>query len=67
MTVAENIKKYLDSNGIKQNVIAEKAGMRADSFCSALNGKRKISVDEYVKICTALSKPIGTFIDTLEQ
>ena len=67
MTVAENIKKYLESNGIKQSVIAKKAGMRADSFCSALNGKRKVTVDEYVKICTALCEPIGAFIDTLEQ
>lgn len=62
MTVAENIRKYLEDEGLMFKAVARKADIRKDSFSNAMNGKRKISVDEYIRICAALGVPITAFI-----
>lgn len=62
MTVAGNIRQHLESRGIMQNVVAAKAGMRTDSFSSAMHSKRKISIEEYIRICAALNEPVDRFI-----
>lgn len=62
MTVAEQIKKYIDENGIIQSFVAERANMRTDAFSNAMNGKRKITIDEYVRICGALRQPASRFL-----
>lgn len=61
MVVAENIRSYLKEKGIMFAAVADKAGMRKDSFTNCMNGKRKITVDEYIRICNALEVPLDTF------
>lgn len=63
MTVSENIRSYLKEKGIMFAAVADKTGMRRDSFTSCMNGKRKITVDEYVRICNALDVPLDTFCE----
>lgn len=62
MTVAESIREYLEDKGLMFNAVARRADIRKDSFSNAMNGKRKISVDEYIRICAALDVPITAFI-----
>lgn len=64
MTIAENIKSYLKEKGIMFAAVADKTGMRRNSFTSCMNGNRKITVDEYVRICEALNVPLDQFAKT---
>lgn len=55
------MKKYLDENGIKYSFLSEKTGMPMNILSPLLNGKRKMSVEEYFMICEALELPVDTF------
>ena len=48
------VKKYLDENGIKYSYLSEKAGIPMNMLSPTLNGKPKMSVDEYFRICEVL-------------
>ena len=55
MNVAERLRDYLAENGVKQTVIAQKAGIPLHAFNAALNGRRHLRADELCAICDALS------------
>lgn len=55
------VKEYLDENGIKYSYLSEKIGMPMNMLSPLLNGKRKMSVEEYFTICEALGLPVDTF------
>lgn len=59
--IATNIKKYLESKGIKQSFISEKTGIPLAALNATLNGNRKIQVDEYFSICDALNVDLDFF------
>ena len=59
--VANAIATYLKENGIKQTFLSEKTGLTKHCISFALNGKRKLSIDEYEKICIALNVPYDFF------
>lgn len=61
MKANEVIKEYLASNGIKQNFVAERAGIPPELFRRSLEGSRKIPADEFVAICTVLALDIEDF------
>lgn len=64
----KDIKDYLIKNGIKQSYIAEKVGIPENIFCMMLNDKRRIEVNEYMRICDALGVPLEQFrIDTTKS
>ena len=50
MTVAEKIKLYLVEHKIKQSVVSDETGINKDKLCLSLNGKRKLSSDEFSRI-----------------
>lgn len=52
--IAKSIAEYMKENGIKQCFLCEKTGMTKHSISYALSGKRKLSIEEYGKICAAL-------------
>ena len=54
MVLGTRIKKYLDENGIKYSFVANELGLPVNVFSVMINGKRKISADEYVDICRVL-------------
>lgn len=64
--VREAIAKYLEDNGIKQNYLATKINMSPVTLNTILNGKRKIDIEEYAKICDALNVTYDLFL-TQEQ
>ena len=63
METGMRIGQYLTDNGIKQTFITENTGLPAVVVSAMVNGKRKIRVDEYYKICKALNVPLETFLE----
>lgn len=60
--VGQRIKAYLEENGIRQNFVAEKAGISDSIMTAILAGTRRIEIMEYYRICTALKVDMMTFI-----
>ena len=60
--VYERVRDYLDTEGIKYIFVAERAGFKINTFSSMMLGKRKINVEEYKRICTALRVPPDKFL-----
>lgn len=61
MSTTTILKKYIAENGIKQNFVAEKAGMPAELLRRSLDGKRKLQADEFIVICGVLSLDLDYF------
>ncbi|WP_027398542.1 helix-turn-helix domain-containing protein [Anaerovorax odorimutans] len=57
--IVKEIARYI----IKQVSLSEKTGLSKDCISMSLKGYRKLSIDEYVKICTALNVPYEYFFD----
>lgn len=55
------VKKYLDENGIKYSFLSEKTGIPMNILSPTLNGKRRMSVEEYFMICEALGLSAEVF------
>ena len=55
------IKDYMTKQGLKYGSIAEKAGIPFNIFSAMINGKRKITAEEYFSICNALDVPLEQF------
>ncbi|UTI41135.1 helix-turn-helix transcriptional regulator [Niallia sp. RD1] len=52
MSIQEKIKSYIENNGLIAKHIAEnKLNMNYQTFHLLLNGKRKLTVEMYEKIC----------------
>ena len=63
MKVYERVRAYIDEQGLKQVVIAKKAGISNVIFNAILNGKRTLYADDLRAICLALNVSPETFID----
>lgn len=61
------MKEYLDENGIKYSYLSEKIGMPMNILSPLLNGKRKMSAEEYFTICEALGLSVDTFVPNEEE
>ena len=58
-----DLKNFLDDKGLKQKCVAQKTGIQETVLSAILSGKRKCTLDEYIKICLVLDVPFTTFID----
>lgn len=52
--VWESIAAYLASNGIKQIFLSDRTGLSPQCISFILQGKRRLDVEEYARICHAL-------------
>lgn len=59
--LGEKIKAYIIERGLKIGAVAEKVGIPMNTFSAMMNGKRKITAEEYFAICVALGVPLDTF------
>lgn len=57
----QRIKKFMEERGIKQSFLKVHLGMKASTVNALLNGNRKITAEEYFKICNALKVPLDYF------
>lgn len=64
MDVQSRISEYIKQMGIKQVTICEKTGIPKDALSATLNNKRKMSADEFEKICIAIEKSPNDFMLT---
>lgn len=60
--VADNIARYVELKGIKQNVLASAIGIKPQSMSKTLMGERTLSADEYRDICLFLEVPFDKFM-----
>lgn len=63
MEVYEKVRTYLVTHNLKQNAIAEKAGISNMMFQAMLEGKRTLYADDLRAICFALDVTPETFVD----
>ena len=54
MRIEEMIQKTIKEKGVKQNYIAEKIGVSNAALSALLNGKRKITAQEFYNISCVL-------------
>lgn len=53
--IAENVKQIINTRGLKQYIVAEKAGYPMQTFNNMLNGRKVITDYDVVKIANALN------------
>lgn len=63
MIVQARIAEYIKNMGIRQSVLCEKTGIDKNAMSGILNGKRKLTVDEFEKLCIAIEKNPNSFMD----
>lgn len=63
MRVYEKVRAYICDNGLKQEVVAQRAGISQTTFNDILNGKRTLYADELRRICIALNVSPELFVD----
>lgn len=49
--LAEKIKIYIETHGLKQIHVANESGIHNKTFNAIMNGNRKLLADEFVVIC----------------
>lgn len=54
METNKKLNDYLKGHGISQAFLAEKLGVSAAKLSMMLNGKRKMTADELMRICKEL-------------
>lgn len=57
----EKIREYVVESGVKFSALAEKTHLSAATFSAMMNGKRKITAEDYFLICAALNVPLDKF------
>ena len=64
--VGNNIKEYLNENGIKQSFVANKVGVSNSVMSEICNKDRTIDCVLYYKICKVLNVPLEFFLKGVE-
>lgn len=62
--IYENISDYLNSRGIKQSFIVSNTNIGKQALSDSLNGRRRITADEYEEICNALEVSLDYFTES---
>lgn len=55
MQMHKRIKQYIDDRGLSQKIIAANMGETESRLSLLLNGKRRMTVDDYEAICRAMA------------
>lgn len=63
MVVQSKVAQYLKEQGIKQSWLAQKTGLTDNMISGILNGTRKMTADEFVRICKAIGKNPNDFME----
>lgn len=62
-SVCERMRAYVNEKGISQKLMAENMGESETRVSLMLNGKRKMTVDEYVRACKAIAVSPTKFLE----
>lgn len=66
MRVYENVRTYINKNGLNQSSIAKKAGISSKTFDAILNGKQTLYPEDLRAICYALNVRPEKFMQTIK-
>ena len=61
--VYQRIRRYVDEQGISRKQMAISMGISESKLSLMLNGGRRLTVDEYLLACKALSVPPLKFLE----
>lgn len=64
MKVYEKVRAYIERHGLKQKVVAEKAGISNTTFNAIMNGKRTMYAEDLRAVCLALNVSPELFVDS---
>ena len=67
MTIAQALKEYLDSHGIKQAFIAEQCGWSKQKVNCIISGKQRMTVEDFSNICNAIGAPYELFLNATKN
>ena len=59
----QKIRKYMDEQGVSRKQVALSMKVSESKLSLILSGKRKLTVEEYLCMCKALSLPPQKFFD----
>lgn len=62
MDTSSKILEYLQQHGITQTFVAKRGGIGISKLNMALNGKRRLSLPEYERICGVLGVGVDAFL-----
>ena len=62
MKIAEKLKSYIYETGRTQAYLSRKTGISPSRLNLILSGKRRLQLEEYVRICEALGLGLGAFL-----
>lgn len=60
--VYRRVRRYVDEQGISRKQLAISMHISESKLSLLLSGQRRLTVDEYVQMCTALALPPGKFL-----
>lgn len=61
-TTNENIKNYIEENGLSLSKISKASGITYNSLWGILHRRQSIRLDDYVALCRAFKEPLEKFI-----
>lgn len=67
MQVYKKVRAYIDDNGLKHVIVAQKAGISKVTFNAMMNGKRTMYADDLRSICLALNVSPELFIEVNKE
>jgi predicted XRE-type DNA-binding protein len=62
-SIVENIKDYVTEKRLSQKQIAKNMDITEPRLSLMLNGKRKMTVDDYLSLCKAIAVPPTKFLN----
>ena len=57
--INRRLRKFLDENDKRPSTLADKAGIRRDTFSAILSSRRPVYAEEVVPICNAAGCSVG--------
>lgn len=61
MSTHEMVRAYIDEHGLCRKYIAANMGISDSKLSQLLNGKRRMTVDDYMTLCQAIAVDPRTF------
>lgn len=61
--IYQKLRRYMDDQGISRKQVAISMKISESKLSLILSGQRRLTVDEYLNMCTALALPPQKFID----
>jgi transcriptional regulator with XRE-family HTH domain len=63
ITIRERVREYIVGKDLSQKIIAENMNTSEARLSLMLTGKRRMTVDDYLAICKAISVPPTRFLN----